>query len=399
VNLAIGGSGGRPIYDRLKALVLTAERVSVAVSYVQLGGWDRLEAALPPRLRSGLRVVCTDQLGITDPGAVRAMLTAGAEVRAYGETRRVYHPKLFIGHRAGAPDLYLLGSANLSRSALTASVEVDVGGEDPEGRLADWFDELFDRRSVPFDSARLARLDIAFRARTRSGAAYQRMLAADDADAAADPGAAADLATFFSLLSGEAQPLNFDHAGNSARNLHFQRDRLHDPAPLAEKYKSEMKLLGWVDDAGYQTRLGRAAAAAATLEEVGRIWIAWLKATPDDQLRRINEASHLVRAKRAFAAFWTMEAEVRGFFLRHCERPAGGHRRTLQTIELLANAGRDVSRLSLDDVRALSQVVTVPDELPAAAQESIADYLRNEGTRGWQYDHRRIALEAWRASP
>jgi HKD family nuclease len=64
---AIGGTVNDEIKNSLRALFKDAERISIAVSYIQLSGWRVLEEILEPFDRSKIRLVSTDQLGITDP--------------------------------------------------------------------------------------------------------------------------------------------------------------------------------------------------------------------------------------------------------------------------------------------------------------------------------------------
>lgn len=65
-----------------------------------------------------MRLVCTDQLGITQPAAVERALQSGVQIRNYSGGA-VYHPKVYLAHdRNLRPTRFLLGSANLSTSAL-----------------------------------------------------------------------------------------------------------------------------------------------------------------------------------------------------------------------------------------------------------------------------------------
>ena len=151
-----------------------------------------------------------------------------------------------------------------------------------------------------------------------------------------------------------------------------------------------MKLLGFAEGRDL-TPLGRAASAADTREEVGRLWCVWLQRTPDAELAAIN--NRLLVAKRVFAQFWRLQPEVRDYFLANAERPAD--RPTVQTIELLCNARDVVQELSLDDIRTLTLLLEQPQRLPQFVREAIADYQNNKGMRGWDFPDRRIVPVAW----
>lgn len=395
---AIGGNGGRPVFNALRELARGSVRLSVAVSYVQLSGWELLWQAMPRQSRGHLRILCTDQLGITDPKAIRAILDEGVQLRAFKPNRVVFHPKVFIGHRVDGPDLYLLGSANLSRSALLSSVEVDQSGEDTNGTLGRWFDAQFSNpnKAVKFDEERLRALEAAFAARMKSGLVFQRAIAAvRRQDASVEANASATIESIFAGLTPTVAPLNFDKAGNNVRRLGIIQLALQGRIPLRGKTLSEMKLLGFAEE-GQLNPLGRRAAAERSLEGVARIWMTWLKNASRTELALASPSGQLERARAAFQAFWTMKNEITEYFIQHSEAPTAQQKRTHQTIELLANSGRRLSDLSLDDVSTLSRILDNTKDLPPAAAEAVRDYLANKGARGWPYPDRRIAVIAWR---
>ncbi len=73
-----------------------------------------------------VRILTGTYLGITSPFALEEMLTLGenAEVRLFSDEGISFHPKAYIIHTADPDgDRILIGSSNLSRSALTDGVE------------------------------------------------------------------------------------------------------------------------------------------------------------------------------------------------------------------------------------------------------------------------------------
>ena len=118
--LGLGGFKEGAVFETLKEFLAEFERLDIAVSYLQRSGWELLKPLLEGKL-SEVRILCTDQLGISDPAAIRDMLASGVQVRAYGGNA-VFHPKVYLISNTDKPDAWLLGSANLSRSALKTAV-------------------------------------------------------------------------------------------------------------------------------------------------------------------------------------------------------------------------------------------------------------------------------------
>ena len=145
----------------LAALVDGADTLSLAVSYVQMGGWEELRRRARRLSLARMRMVCTDQFGITQPDAVRRALHSGVQIRNFtGDV--TYHPKVYLAHNGkGRPTRFLVSSANLSYAAFTDSVEAGVLGEDPTGlhTLSAWFDDLFLNRSAEFTPEHLRKME------------------------------------------------------------------------------------------------------------------------------------------------------------------------------------------------------------------------------------------------
>ena len=55
----------------LRELVRGADTLSVAVSYLQVGGWEMFHKQVERLSLPRMRIVCTDQLEITHPEAVK----------------------------------------------------------------------------------------------------------------------------------------------------------------------------------------------------------------------------------------------------------------------------------------------------------------------------------------
>jgi hypothetical protein len=207
-------------------------------------------------------------------------------------------------------------------------VEAGVLGDDSTGlrTLNVWFNDLFQNRSAEFTPERLRAMEVHWRAaatrravarlRVRRGLAVlpgvaRRRLEAEDTDTLED---------VFATVQLPIGLLNIDYAGNNIRNLNHVREVLANwnTGHTSGKQRSELKLLGFADPPTL-TPLGQAAAAAPSLEEIARLWCAWVQSTSDAELANINE--RLLAAKRVFPQFWELQREVRDYFLAEAERP------------------------------------------------------------------------------
>jgi len=215
--------------------------------------------------------------------------------------------------------------------------------------------------------------------------------------------AAEDLDTLEDVFATVQLPiglLNMDYAGNNIRNVGRVREVLADwpnvilgTRSAHNKQRSELKLLGFARGVKL-TELGRQAAAAGSNEEVARLWCAWLQKATNEEIASVN--TKLFVAKRVFAQFWRLNAEVQNYFLDHAAKPTDAERPTLQIIELLCNASDVVQELSLADIQALVPLLAQTQKLPDFVRDAVLDYQDNKGTRGWDFPDRKIVPQAWK---
>ena len=392
MTLSFGGSQPSSILSLVRSNIAGFERLAIAISYVQLSGWELLKPLVVGKF-SEVRLLCTDQFGTTDPAAIRAIQKAGLTVHAYTGDR-VYHPKIYIASFAGKPDRWVLGSANLSGSALQRGVEAAFTADDPKGEALAWFEGIWASQSEPFDEARLQVLEVAFSARIKGNLAAARAKPVPVAAVPRDPIAAETIEAAFGGLPDIVVPLNADKAGNNVRTLRRMKEILDNPSQLKGKAFSEFKLIGLARDGGY-TAVGQQA-QGRTLTGIAQIWMQWLKHASAAEIAAANPSGRLARGAIAFNTFWSFPQEVRDFFLANSTKPNAATRRSLQVIELLANTGRRMPALTLSDVSTLSKLLTATSQLSPRVRAVITDYLDNKGTRGWSEPDRKIILEAWR---
>lgn len=140
-QLLVGGGPNDPSFNQplldtlLNAINQTNadSQITIAVSFIRHSGWRLLHDALFEALDRGvaLQIITSDYLDVTEPVALREMMQLaerGAHVRIYESANNVgFHLKsyLFIQQHTSQhlTGLGLVGSSNISRAALTQSLE------------------------------------------------------------------------------------------------------------------------------------------------------------------------------------------------------------------------------------------------------------------------------------
>jgi HKD family nuclease len=392
VEVSFGGRTAGSILKTIEESIRGFEELAIAVSYVQVSGWNLLKPLITGKF-ANVRLICTDQLGITDPAAVRAMQDAGVTVHAYTGTK-IYHPKIFVASGGGKPARWVLGSANLSQSALQSSVEAVVANSDDNDEASNWFDELFAHESELFDEARIVALEAAYAARMKGNLIALKAQKLATPTKVDDAVAAETVEAAFASLPRVVVPLNADKAANNVRTLRRIKAVLDNPALLEGKALSEFKLIGLAKD-GSLTPVGLQS-KGKPLQEIARNWMSWLKHASTADIELASPSGLLMKAKIAFETFWSFPKEIRDFFLSHATRPTREVRPVLQVIELLANTGRRIPSLTIRDLDSLATVIDSTANLSPQQALAIRDYLANKGTRGWDEPDRVLVLEAWR---
>lgn len=389
--LSIGGKENGTILQTISQNAEGFDRLSMAVSYVQLSGWEMIAPLLEGKY-DRVRLICTDQMGITDPLAVKAMTNVGVTVHAYNG-KRTYHPKLIIIERNDEPSSLIVGSANLSRSALDTSVEAAFTTTDDSGEALAWFEDIFANQSEAFDEARLKALEVSHAARLKGALAAAKADPSFAVEAETSVAAGETIEASFASLPNIVVPLNADKAGNNVRTLRRIKELLDDPAHLEGKALSEFKLIGLAQDGGLSA-IGNDA-NGRDLSGIAAVWMNWLKHATADEVNLANPSGRLLQARVAFETFWSFPEEVRDYFLDHAENPTHEIRPHLQTIELLANTGKRMPGLTVNDVKTLSQMLAATSQLSPRVERIVRDYLGNKGTRGWREPDRALILRAW----
>lgn len=116
------------LYDSLVEGIDQAEEVYIVAAFAQKSGVTLLVPAFRRALQRGaeIRLLIGDYLHITDPEALAQLLSLdGLSVRFYRSGGRSFHPKAYL-FRNAETGLSIVGSSNISNSALRSGIEWNV---------------------------------------------------------------------------------------------------------------------------------------------------------------------------------------------------------------------------------------------------------------------------------
>ena len=129
-GLLTGAEGEPRLGTELEAEIATADRIDALVSFVTWEGWRRMSDAFQrfSADKRPLRLMTTTYTGATEAEAVEALARLpGAQVRISFDGRRTrLHAKAWLFHRLSGFSTAYVGSANLSRAALSGGIEWTV---------------------------------------------------------------------------------------------------------------------------------------------------------------------------------------------------------------------------------------------------------------------------------
>lgn len=129
-DLLVNGPRDLRVGSEIRRELGSADRVDVLVSFVK---WNGVRMLLPElrgfveRRPGALRVLTTTYMGATEAKALEELAALGAEVRVSYDTRRTrLHAKAWLFHRDSGYSTALIGSSNLSPSAMLDGAEWNV---------------------------------------------------------------------------------------------------------------------------------------------------------------------------------------------------------------------------------------------------------------------------------
>lgn len=145
------------LYNRLKYSMAHAETIDIIVSFLMESGVKLILKDLEQAISRGvkIRILTGNYLNITQPSALyllRDKFGETIDLRFYNVSHKSFHPKAYIFHSQGGSELYI-GSSNVSRGALTSSVEWNyrlerIGNERDFDYFVDTFEELYESHSI-----------------------------------------------------------------------------------------------------------------------------------------------------------------------------------------------------------------------------------------------------------
>ncbi|MGJ8644101.1 MAG: DUF3427 domain-containing protein [Luteolibacter sp.] len=149
-SLFTGATGSPQLGKELELEFETADRIDLLVSFIKNSGLNLIYPALTRFSERGgkLRIITTTYMGASDPTAIEKLSKLpGTQVKVSYDTRSSrLHAKAYFIHRDSGLSCAYIGSANLSRPAITDGLEWTV--KLPVAELPD----LFRRCEAEFES-------------------------------------------------------------------------------------------------------------------------------------------------------------------------------------------------------------------------------------------------------
>ncbi|MCY0875693.1 MAG: DEAD/DEAH box helicase family protein [Firmicutes bacterium] len=124
-----------------------ADSIYLLVSFVMESGVQLLAPHLHSAASRGaeIKILTGDYLYVTQPNALEALYAAHSsiEIRMWNSYGTSFHPKAYLFRKQGGDGAAIVGSSNMSRSALTTGVEWNISVSSIEREVL--FDETADR--------------------------------------------------------------------------------------------------------------------------------------------------------------------------------------------------------------------------------------------------------------
>ena len=141
-------------YNQITESIRNAERIDIIVSFLMESGVKLILDDLKSS-SAKIRILTGTYLNITQPEALyllKGELKDSVEIRFYNIPNKSFHPKAYIFHNKNESEIYI-GSSNLSRGALTSSIEWNYHftkseNEDDFNAFMGEFNELYECNST-----------------------------------------------------------------------------------------------------------------------------------------------------------------------------------------------------------------------------------------------------------
>lgn len=129
-SLLTGAADDPPLEREIRAEILTADRVDILVSFIKWSGLSLLLSAFEEIEEKGVpvRIITTSYMGASDPPAIEWLSErSNVEMKISYDTERTrLHAKAYHFYRKTGYTTAYIGSANMSRPAMTSGLEWTV---------------------------------------------------------------------------------------------------------------------------------------------------------------------------------------------------------------------------------------------------------------------------------
>ena len=140
--------------NELKKSIENAESIDIIVSFLMESGVKLILNNLEKAIEKGakIRILTGNYLNITQPQALYLLFDKNIDLRFYDNPNHSFHPKAYIFNNESDSEIYV-GSSNLSRGALTSSIEWNYHfkkSEKPNDfkHFQATFNDLFENKSI-----------------------------------------------------------------------------------------------------------------------------------------------------------------------------------------------------------------------------------------------------------
>ena len=157
-SISIGGDDrNNYLYSKLKTCFAKAKSIDIIVSFLMESGIKLIISDLKEAINRGvnIRILSGNYLNITQPEAlymIKREFGDKVELKFYNNKNRSFHPKSYIFHYENDSDIFI-GSSNISRGALTSSIEWNYRFNKNDNKedfqfFLDEFNELYSNHSI-----------------------------------------------------------------------------------------------------------------------------------------------------------------------------------------------------------------------------------------------------------
>lgn len=183
-DLLVNGPRDLRVGSEVRRELGSADAVDVLVSFVKWNGVRILReelAAFAARCPGKLRILTTTYMGATEARALEELMALGADVRVSYDARRTrLHAKAWLFHRESGFSTGLVGSSNLSPSAMLDGCEWNVRLSSVDNRtILDKFGTTFEQYwqdTDVFEPYDRERFELAVKSRNRAADALVQAL-------------------------------------------------------------------------------------------------------------------------------------------------------------------------------------------------------------------------------